>query len=217
MRREPCPREPGLRERKKSETRQLISDVATGLFLERGFDEVTVVEVAAAANVSAKTVFNYFPRKEDLFLDRFPDLLERVAFAVRERPEGVRPLAALRAEYLRMLGEGDPLTGFGDANLTAFREVVAHSPALQGRVREFVQELEDLLSVLFAEASGLRARDPDVRVAAVTTAGVLRTVHEAGARLIAEGVTGADLAGRLAELADRLFHRLGKALDEGTI
>lgn len=82
----------GLRERKKRQTRSLISDVASGLFVQRGFDNVTVAEVAEAAGVSAKTVFNYFPRKEDLFLDRYPEAVELVTRAVRERAEG-RPLS----------------------------------------------------------------------------------------------------------------------------
>ena len=60
--------EKGLRERKKLATRRAISDIATGLFMERGFDNVTVAEVAEVANVAKMTVFNYFPRKEDLFL-----------------------------------------------------------------------------------------------------------------------------------------------------
>ena len=64
------PARPGLRERKKASTRLRISDIATGLFLERGFDEVTVAEVARAADVSVKTVFNYFGSKEDLIFDR---------------------------------------------------------------------------------------------------------------------------------------------------
>ena len=64
------PDQQGLRERKKRATHQAISNVATGLFLERGFDEVTVAEIAEAANVAKMTVFNYFPRKEDLFFDR---------------------------------------------------------------------------------------------------------------------------------------------------
>lgn len=65
-----------LRERKKRETRQRISDEATMLFVARGFDEVTVAEIAKAAHVSAMTVFNHFPRKEDLFLDRIPEAVE---------------------------------------------------------------------------------------------------------------------------------------------
>ncbi|MBP2048736.1 AcrR family transcriptional regulator [Streptomyces griseochromogenes] len=71
-----------LRERKKRQTRQRISDVATVRFVERGFDKVTVTEVARAAGVSAMTVFNYFPRKQDLFLDRIPEAVETFGEAV---------------------------------------------------------------------------------------------------------------------------------------
>lgn len=78
----------GLRERKKRRTRQYISDVATGLFLERGFDEVTVAEVAEAAEVSVNTVYNYFPAKEDLFLDRSKGVVDRLARYVRGRDPG---------------------------------------------------------------------------------------------------------------------------------
>src|SRR2546421_11996634 len=78
----------GLRERKKQATRQLISNVATGLFIERGFEEVTVAEIAEAAGVSKMTVVNYFPREEDLFLDRHADRLGEVGGVLRARPPG---------------------------------------------------------------------------------------------------------------------------------
>lgn len=78
----------GLRERKKRQTRQYISDVATGLFLERGFEAVTVAEVADAANVSVNTVYNYFPAKEDLFLDRSKGVIDRLSRWVRGRRDG---------------------------------------------------------------------------------------------------------------------------------
>jgi len=78
----------GLRERKKRQTRQYISDVATGLFLERGFDAVTIAEVAEAADVSVNTVYNYFPAKEDLFLDRSKGIVDRLARWVRGRGAG---------------------------------------------------------------------------------------------------------------------------------
>src|SRR5882757_4729473 len=86
----------GLRERKKRATRKLISDIATRLFDERGFDQVTVDEVAVAANVSKMTVFNYFPRKEHLFFDRSDDAQQLLRNALGNR--GRRsPIAALRA------------------------------------------------------------------------------------------------------------------------
>lgn len=83
----------GLRERKKRQTRQYISDVATGLFLERGFEAVTVAEIAEAANVSVNTVYNYFPAKEDLFFDRSAGVADRLARWVRGRDVGSPPRA----------------------------------------------------------------------------------------------------------------------------
>lgn len=78
----------GLRERKKRQTKQRISDIATGLFLERGFTAVTVAEIAEAADVSVNTVYNYFPAKEDLFLDRMEGITHRLARMIRGRDEG---------------------------------------------------------------------------------------------------------------------------------
>src|SRR3954463_2268065 len=101
-----------LRESKKRETRQRISDVATELFFARGFDAVTLDEIAVASGVSKMTVFNYFARKEDLMLDRSDDLL-LMPFrrALRERPPGQAPVEALR-RLVRELGEQKhPLAG----------------------------------------------------------------------------------------------------------
>lgn len=81
----------GLRERKKRQTRQRISDIATGLFLEHGFVTVTVAEVAEAADVSVNTVYNYFPAKEDLFLDRGEAVVDRLSGYVRGRRAGSPP------------------------------------------------------------------------------------------------------------------------------
>jgi AcrR family transcriptional regulator len=79
----------GLRERKKRLTRQQISDTATGMFLEHGFDEVRVADVAAACGVSEKTVYNYFPTKESLLLDREPEMIELVRRSLgADAPEG---------------------------------------------------------------------------------------------------------------------------------
>src|SRR4051794_10762590 len=91
--------ETGRRERKKQQTRQAISDVATTLFLERGFDAVTVAEVARAADVAVQTVFNHFPAKEDLFFDE-PGWWTGPARAVREAPVGADPVNVLEASYL---------------------------------------------------------------------------------------------------------------------
>ncbi|WP_046732115.1 TetR/AcrR family transcriptional regulator [Streptomyces humi] len=154
-----------LRERKKRETRQRISNVATVMFRERGFDRVTVAEVAREAGVSAMTVFNYFPRKEDLFLDRIPQAVEAFAGAVRGRAADETPLAALRGLAFRFIDAGHPLGGLGEG-FAGFWFVVADSPALLARAREGAEEVERALARALAEA-GLG--DPEL-VAAVFVA-----------------------------------------------
>src|SRR3954470_11940226 len=92
--------QPGLRERKKEATRRLIAQTARRLFAERGFDAVTVAQVARAADVAEKTVFNYFPTKEDLFYANMEAFEERLLAAIRERPAGETVLEAFRRFFL---------------------------------------------------------------------------------------------------------------------
>ena len=202
----------GLRERKKRETRRLISDVASGLFLQRGFDNVTVAEVAAAADVSTKTVFNYFPRKEDLFLDRLPEAVELITDAVRGRGEGQSPLAALRGLFLGLLEQGHPLAGVGQ-NYQFFWQVVLDSPALLARTREFVEELEDLLADLFAEAEGIDPADPRARLGGALATAAYRTVYLAAARRIFAGESAEAVAEEAVMLLNRCFDAVERALD----
>src|SRR3954467_5331377 len=98
------PTDPGLRERKKQRTRQLIADTARRLFAERGFEQVTVAEIAREAEVSQATVFNYFPAKEDLFYSRLEAFEELLLTAIREREPGQSVLAAFAAFLLGMRG-----------------------------------------------------------------------------------------------------------------
>jgi len=124
------------RESKKRETRQRISNVATEMFLARGFDAVTLDEVAVAANVSKMTVFNYSARKEDLMLDREDELL-LLSFreAIRERAEGQAPLDALR-EFVRERRAGKQPFGHVGRETVAWWRVVAASPSLKARLRD---------------------------------------------------------------------------------
>src|ERR671929_2130349 len=94
----------GLRERKKQQTRQLIADTARRLFAERGFEQVTVAEVARAADVSEQTVFNYFPTKEDLVYWRLGSFEEELLATIRERQSGESALAAFRRFLLAQRG-----------------------------------------------------------------------------------------------------------------
>lgn len=203
----------GLRERKKAETRRLISDTATMLFALRGFDNVSVAEVAAAANVSTKTVFNYFPRKEDLFLDRFPEMTALVRQAAAERPEGQPVLRTLREFYLGLLAQRHPMSGYTEAGYLAFYRTVADSPALQARVREFVEELEDLVAELFAEAEGEDPAGVRARFAGMSVVATYRTVYLTAARRLIAGEDGETVVADLAGYYRRLFDAVERALD----
>ncbi|KAB8184139.1 TetR/AcrR family transcriptional regulator [Microbispora catharanthi] len=204
----------GLRERKKRQTRQLISDVASGLFMQRGFDNVTVAEVAEAAGVSTKTVFNYFPRKEDLFLDRYPEAVELVTRAVRERAEGERPLAALRRLFLGMLREGHPLGGIAPG-YEVFWRVVQDSPALRARARELVEEFEGVLAHLFAEAAGrdpADPADPAPRLAAALVVAAYRAVYVTSIDRIRAGDPMQDVLADRITLLDRALQAVERAV-----
>lgn len=118
----------GLREHKKQATRQRISDIATRLFAQRGFDAVTVEDIARAAEVSKMTVFNYFPRKEDLVVDREAELLA----LVRDAMAAADPLAGLRAMFQTLARQGHPLMG-AVAGAPAFWTLINSSPVLVAR------------------------------------------------------------------------------------
>ena len=154
----------GLRERKKRATRQLISDIATSLFIARGFEQVTVDEVAAAADVAKMTVFNYFPRKEDLFFDRTDDArqLLREALAARGRQS---PIATLRALAHDLVEKGHPVTKM-NRDVAANWRVVTDSPALRARAFDLLEELERALAEMLAASVGAPADDPLARLLA---------------------------------------------------
>jgi AcrR family transcriptional regulator len=177
----------GLRERKKQETRQLLAALAATLFAERGFDNVSVADVADAAGVSKMTVFNYFPRKEDLFFDRAPEFAALLTTTVGSRAAGVSPLEAIRAMVLGLLDERNPLAGFGEQS-HHFWQVVIDSPALRARAREGVEELEALVADLFTEAYG----EPQARLTAALLMAAWRAAYLSGARRIMAGERAAD-------------------------
>jgi AcrR family transcriptional regulator len=142
----------GLREQKKQQTRQAISDAATGLFIERGFDRVTIADVAAAAGVAKMTVTNYFPRKEDLVLDLSEDFVAGPARVVAGRAPGTSPVEALRDDYLAAVARRDPVIGFAPE---PFARMLADSPVLLARLREFHDQREAALAeALVAEWDG---------------------------------------------------------------
>ncbi|MGW7546398.1 TetR/AcrR family transcriptional regulator [Streptomyces sp. NPDC054770] len=149
----------GLRERKKRQTRQYISDVATGLFVERGFDAVTVAEIAEAADVSVNTVYNYFPAKEDLFLDRSAGLVDRLAGWVRGRRKGESAAVAVLRELREEVEAVSPRVGL-IPGYARFLRVIEEAPALRSRVWAIGQEAQAGLEDALREDTGAAADDP---------------------------------------------------------
>jgi AcrR family transcriptional regulator len=145
--------------------RQGISDAAMRLFMERGFDQVTVDEIAAAADVGRKTVFNHFPRKEDLFFDRDDEVREILREAVRGRDTGVDPVEAYRLLAHRLVRERSPYVEFPSESLT-FMEIIKGSETLKARARALQDELSQLVTETLAESAGRSPTDPDAYLAA---------------------------------------------------
>ncbi|AJC59144.1 Transcriptional regulator C TetR family (modular protein) [Streptomyces sp. 769] len=206
----------GLRERKKLLTRQRISGEATLLFIERGFDNVAVAEIAHAAGVSTMTVFNYFPRKEDLFLDRVPEAVELVVGAVRGRGADETPLAALRRLALELLAQRHPLGGPGEG-FEHFYRTVLEAPSLRARAREAVQEVEAALAGALAEAAGGDPARPgrDARLAAALIIAGWRTFFAEAVVRQLEGDPADEVAVDHEAVIRHTFDVLGRALPDG--
>ena len=144
----------GLRERKRQQVHEAISSAAITLFLERGFDKVSVAEVAAAAGISKPTLFKYFPAKEDLVLHRISDHQGESARVVRERAAGEAPLAALHRHFLAGLEGRDPVTGLNDhPQVLAYHRMVFSTPGLAARVLHYMALDEEALAAALAEVT----------------------------------------------------------------
>jgi AcrR family transcriptional regulator len=147
----------GLRERKKRERRKAISDIAMGLFAERGYDAVTVAEIARAADVSEQTVFNYFPAKEDLVFDEDEAMRDRLVEAIRDRPPGSSLVEGFRRIPEAVL---DRLAGYDGVPLVGMATMITASPALQRRAREMMVANAQALSEVIGEALDVPADSP---------------------------------------------------------
>lgn len=155
---------PGLRERKKAALRQTISNVATQLFVERGFENVSVDEIAREAAVARKTVFNYFPRKEDLVFDREDEARALVRQALADR--GMQPpVPAFQALMRALVEKRHPMFKMSERPQRFWR-TVAQSPALTTRARELQVTFADDLAEMLSDAAGRPQADADARLAA---------------------------------------------------
>jgi AcrR family transcriptional regulator len=189
-------RRPGLRERKKERMRELIADTARDLFFERGFEAVSVAEVARAADVSEKTVFNYFPAKEDLFYSRLEAFEEELLEAIRARKPGEAALTAFRRFILQPRGV---LAATGDDReatnrLRAITRVIVESPALLARERQVYAKYTDSLAAALAEETRAVADDIKPWVAANALMGVHRALIDHVRRRALAGDQASELA-----------------------
>jgi len=196
----------GLRSQKKAETRQAISNIATRLFVERGFENVSVDEVAREAGVARKTVFNYFLRKEDLFFDREEEVRFLVRAAIADRGEQ-SPVRAFEALMRTLVKTGHPIF-LMSARPVQFWRTVVESPALTTYARELQVTLANDLAEMLSDAVKRPPSDPDARLAAgmlmstlvVAYGDALRAFREQGdpveafASVMERGFLGVDAA-----------------------
>jgi AcrR family transcriptional regulator len=207
----------GLRERKKAQTRQLIADTAWRLFADRGFERVTVAEVAREAQVAVATVFNYFPTKEDLFFSRLEAFGADLVDAVAGRAPGEPALAAFRRQ---LLGAGGLLAQVeaGDEQalerLQTMNRLIAASPALQAREQQAFAHTAAALADRLAADTGAAPGDLDAQVAANALVGVQRALVAYTRRRILTDPQPAGLAADVRAFAERAFALLESGLGD---
>lgn len=199
----------GLRELKKRQTRQAISDVATRLFLERGFEAVTIADIAAAAQVAKMTVTNYFPRKEDLALDYHETFVASLARTVAARPRGESALAALRREFLAGVERHDAVIGFTGRE---FARMITDSPSLTTRLRELHDQREQALAEVLAAETASAPGDLTPRAAAALLAAAHRILFQHVLDLTLAGRSNQEIAAEVAGSARQVFALLEPAL-----
>ncbi|MEU6031960.1 TetR/AcrR family transcriptional regulator [Streptomyces tauricus] len=191
----------GLRERKKRETRQRISDIATGLFLEHGFVTVTMVDVAEAADVSVNTVYNYFPAKEDLFFDRSKGVIDRLSRWVRGRGPGESAAAAVLRELREEVEAVSPRVGLMEG-YDRFMRVIHDAPALRSRLWSLQQEVHDHLADTLREEMGAAPDDPMPGLMAGQIGWLHQTVMSAVGREMVAGRDPAEVSREVLVLLD---------------
>lgn len=174
-----------LRERKKRLTREAIFAAARALFAERGFDDVTVAEIADAANISVKTLFTYIGAKEELLFSGRPAVLSAVVEAVGNRRLGQTPLVAAGQALLAAVDDQDP-----ERNLGAFLRMAGSGPAARSRLRALWEETEDALT------EALAARRDGPRELA------MRRLTAAQIMVLVRTVTSAEVGDLIAKTAD---------------
>jgi AcrR family transcriptional regulator len=185
----------GVRERRRQETRAKIVDAAAELFAERGFDTVSVMEIARRAGVVEKTVFNHFPVKEGLVFDADPPMRAALLDAVRRRPAGESVSAAAGSFVVAAVSMlGSPEAGAGVAQMA---HIIRGSHTLQVREREILGELTNALAELIAEETGAHPDQVEPWLAAHAVLGLYASLLELARNRVLAGVNGPELSAEL--------------------
>src|SRR3954447_7270393 len=205
----------GLRERKKAQTREAIAETARRLFLEKGFEAVTVAEVAREAEVAEKTVFNYFPSKEDLFYGRLEEFEEALLDAIRGRQPGKTIIAAFRDFVTRQRGALQ-LQDEKEATkrLRKINRVITESPSLLARERQVLARYAESLADLIAEETRTGEGSIEPRVVASALIDVHRLLIDYVRERTLAGDAAPDIARGLRAQAKRAFGVLEQGLGD---
>lgn len=210
--------QPGRRERKRQETRDRIAAAARALFAERGFDAVTVAQIAEAADVSEPTVYNHFATKEDLVLWRRGTFEADLVEAIRDRPPGQSALAAFH-RFVTAPRAKDQRAHAGPAAAPAADEarLILDSAALRERERSIVASHTAALAALLADETGAGPDDVEPWVAAAALFGAAQALAEFARRRVVEGARPPGLTRALRHRADRAVALLEGGLGDYAI
>jgi AcrR family transcriptional regulator len=201
----------GLREFKKSQTRRDIADAAGRLFTERGFEAVTTEEIAEAAGVSKKTVFNYFPTKEDLVFDRAEEREAGLIAAVRDRPAGMSVLDSFRVGGLTLC---DELAVSAAPFQRGLFGLIESSPALAKRWHTLRNHYVEVLTAELAAAAGAAPDDPLPTAVASALLGAQRATMKAARGKLREGLPPAEVADWLRVQVNRMYDQLAAGIGD---
>jgi AcrR family transcriptional regulator len=200
--------EPRLRDLKKARTRQLIADTAARLFAERGYERVAVSEIARAAEVAEQTLYNYFPTKEQLVIDREQEIEQRLTDLIRSRPQGISPAAAIR-DFVRQT-----VAAIGGSPPESARGTLGYLAAISPAIHRLVLELSDRQATALAAVIGETSPVPPevARLQGIALAGVFQIIMSESGRRIREGQTPVEIADALQPQIENVLTELDRWL-----
>jgi AcrR family transcriptional regulator len=201
----------GLRERKKALTRATIIETASALFHDRGFEKVTTAEIADAANVSVKTLFTYFPTKEDLLFhgeDEFRDVLLDL---LRNRPSGASAFDTV-ARYLNSLSQ--PSQAATLVALENLRTSLGENRTLRARLTLMWERFEDAVSELLIEEAGSEKHGPACRLVASQLIAMVRMLMSDELKRHLDGRAPARRAAAFREWLRQAMSLVGKGIED---